>query len=58
MSATMVQPTAGSVLPNGNAIVKVRDLSVYYGRFHAVGGRQLRRAQEQDHRADWSLWLR
>ena len=37
MSATMVQPTAANALLDGNSIVRVRDLNVYYGNFHAVG---------------------
>jgi len=38
MNAVMEDTAYASALADGNAIVKVRDLNVYYGSFHAVGG--------------------
>jgi phosphate transport system ATP-binding protein len=38
MTAVMAQTSANQTLSNGNMIVRVKDLDVYYGAFHAVGG--------------------
>ena len=37
MSAVIDQPVSTSPMEDGNAIVRIRDINVYYGQFHAVG---------------------
>src|SRR5436190_2229186 len=38
MSAVVQEKPAASVSDEAGAIIKIRDLNVYYGGFHAVGG--------------------
>jgi phosphate transport system ATP-binding protein len=37
MTAVMEKASPASAASNGNTIIKIRDLNVYYGNFHAVG---------------------